>query len=109
MKRRAEIEGTYPQPRATLADFVDHIDHAVKVAGIDHVGIGMDFDGGGGVEEVMDISEMGQITLELVRRNYSEEDIAKLWGGNFTRVMRETEKTAEMMRLEQWSTAAIAE
>ena len=97
--RRAAIEGKYPQPRATLADFVDHIDHAVKVAGIDHVGIGMDFDGGGGVKEVMDISEMGQITLELVRRGYSEEAIAKLWGGNFLRVMREAESVAAELRL----------
>ena len=99
MKRRAEIEGEFPQPRATLADFVDHIDHAVKVAGINHVGIGMDFDGGGGVDEVMDISEMGQITLELVRRGYTKEEIAKLWGGNFTRVMRENEVVANKMRL----------
>ena len=109
MARRAEIEGTYPQPRATLADFVDHIDHAVKVAGIDHVGIGMDFDGGGGVQEVMDISEMGQITLELVRRGYTEEAIGKLWGGNFARVMRDTEKVAKALQLESWFTAAPLE
>lgn len=101
-RRRGEIEATHPQPRATLADFVDHIDHAVKVAGIEHVGIGMDFDGGGGVEEVIDISEMGQVTLELVRRGYTEEAISKLWGGNFTRVMREAEKTADDLRLANW-------
>ncbi|MEM7672824.1 MAG: membrane dipeptidase, partial [Verrucomicrobiota bacterium] len=99
MRRRAEIEGNFPQPRATLAEFVDHIDHAVKIAGVDHVGIGMDFDGGGGVQEVMDISEMGQITLELVRRDYSEEAIAKLWGGNFLRVMRAAEKVAQDLSL----------
>ena len=98
-RRRADIEGKFPQPRASLADFIDHVDHAVKVAGIDHVGIGMDFDGGGGVNEVMDISEMGQITLELVRRGYSESDIAKLWGENFLRVMRKAEETADLMRL----------
>ncbi|MGB0371953.1 MAG: dipeptidase [Opitutales bacterium] len=107
MSRRAEIEAASPQPRATLADFVDHVDHAVSVAGIEHVGIGMDFDGGGGVQEVMDISEMGQVTVELVRRGYSKEAIAKLWGGNFTRVMREVEAAAEAYRMDTWSLAPM--
>ena len=62
----------------------------VKVAGIDHVGIGTDFDGGGGLADCQDVSQMGNITLELVRRGYSEKDIRKIWGGNIMRVMDES-------------------
>ncbi len=71
-----------------VKDVVDHIDHIVEVAGIDHVGIGTDFDGGGGVIGCQDVSQMGNITLELVKRGYSEEAIEKIWGGNFMRVFR---------------------
>ncbi len=79
----------YPQKLATVSDAVDHIDHMVKIAGIDHVGIGTDFDGGGALQDCFDVSEIGNITLELVKRGYSEEDIRKLWGGNFMRVFAE--------------------
>lgn len=79
----------YPQKLATVSDAVDHIDHMVKIAGIDHVGIGTDFDGGGALQDCFDVSELGNITLELVKRGYSEEDIRKLWGGNFMRVFAE--------------------
>ncbi|NVO20624.1 MAG: membrane dipeptidase [Bacteroidetes bacterium] len=82
----------YPQKLATVSDVCDHIDHMVKVAGIDHVGIGTDFDGGGGVLGCNDVSEMGNITLELVRRGYSKKQIKKIWGGNLMRVMREVER-----------------
>ncbi len=87
-----ELNEKYPRKLATVADVVDHIDHIVKVAGIDHVGIGTDFDGGGGVEGCNDVSEMGNITLELVKRGYSEKQIRKIWGGNIMRVMGEGEK-----------------
>ncbi len=76
----------FPQKLANVKDVVDHIDHIVKVAGIDHVGIGTDFDGGGAVSGCFDVSEMGNITLELVKRNYRESEIRKIWGGNFMRV-----------------------
>jgi len=82
------------QPLATVSDVVDHIDHMVKIAGIDHVGIGTDFDGGGGVTGCFDVSEMGNITLELVKRGYSRKGIRKIWGGNLMRVMNQTEKVA---------------
>ena len=75
-------------PRATVRDFVDHIDHAVKLIGVDHVGISSDFDGGGGVEGWNSAAETFNVTLELVRRGYSERDIHKLWGGNLLRVWR---------------------
>lgn len=87
-----DVDSIYPPILATVADAVDHIDHMVKVAGIDHVGIGTDFDGGGGLADCRDVSEMGNITLELVKRGYSEEDIRKIWGGNIMRVMREVQE-----------------
>jgi membrane dipeptidase len=81
-------------PPATLGDLVDHIDYAVNLIGIDHVGISSDFDGGGGVEGWRDASETLSVTVELVRRGYSEEEIRKLWGGNLLRVWREVERVA---------------
>ena len=84
----------YPQKLATVSDVADHIDHIVKVAGINHVGIGTDFDGGGGVEGCFDVSEMGNITLELVKRGYSKGEIRKIWSGNLLRVMEKTDKVA---------------
>ena len=84
-----------PPPRATVKDFVDHIDYAVKLIGIDHVGISSDFDGGGGVDGWNDASETFNVTLELVRRGYTEEQIAKMWSGNLLRVMDEVEQVAK--------------
>jgi membrane dipeptidase len=77
---------------ATVKDIVDHIDHAVQIIGIDHVGIGTDFDGGGGVEGCRTVAEMKNITQELLRRGYSKAEITKIWGGNIMRVMRKVEK-----------------
>ena len=74
---------------ASVDDVVNHIDHAVKVAGIDHVGIGSDFDGGGGVQGCAGDNDMINITVKLIEKGYSEEDIRKIWGGNFFRVMNE--------------------
>ncbi len=86
------INKEYPQKLPTIADAVDHIDHVVKLVGVDYVGIGSDFDGGGGLADCKDVSDYPKITEELLRRGYSEEDIAKIWGGNFLRVFREIEK-----------------
>jgi membrane dipeptidase len=86
------IDAKYPPRLAAVSDLVDHIDHIVKVAGIDYVGIGSDFDGGGGLSDCGDVSQMGNITRELVKRGYSEEQIRKIWGGNFMRVFREVER-----------------
>jgi membrane dipeptidase len=87
-----------PPPRATVKDFVDHIDYAVKLIGIDHVGISSDFDGGGGVEGWNDASETFNVTLELVRRGYTEEQIAKLWSGNVLRVMDSAQAVARRLQ-----------
>jgi len=93
-RRMADIEKRWPS--ANVNDFVNHIDHAVKVAGIDHVGISSDFDGGGGITGWRDASETFNVTLELVRRGYTEEQIRKLWGGNTLRVWEENRKLAEV-------------
>ena len=84
--------------KADIKTYVDHIDHAVKVAGIDHVGIGSDFDGGGGIDGFNDHSEAMNVTAELLRRRYREQDILKIWGGNFLRVWRQTEKIAHQLQ-----------
>jgi membrane dipeptidase len=88
----AAIRERFPEP--TVADFVDHIDYAVGLIGIDHVGISSDFDGGGGIVGWDDASETLNVTRELVRRGYSEEDIEKLWGGNTLRIWRAAEDVA---------------
>lgn len=89
------VSRRYPaDPAATVADFVDHIDYAVKLIGIDHVGISSDFDGGGGVEGWRTAAETFNVTRELVARGYTEEQIGKLWSGNLLRVMAEVERVA---------------
>jgi membrane dipeptidase len=90
-KARQEYEAVmekYPQDKADIKDLVDHIDHVARVVGVDYVGIGTDFDGGGGVIGCDDVSGMVHVTEEFIRRGYSEKDIAKIWGGNFMRVFR---------------------
>ena len=76
---------------ASLTDAIEHIDHMVKVAGIDHVGIGSDFDGGGGIIGCESDNDFIQITVKLIEKGYTEEDIAKIWGGNFLRVMKQVQ------------------
>ena len=84
------------RPQAVdVADFVDHIDYMVNLIGIDHVGISSDFDGGGGIEGWSDASETPNVTLELVKRGYSKEEIAQLWGGNLLRVLDEVQEVAK--------------
>ena len=90
-----ELNKKYPDPPATVKHVVDHIDHIIKIAGIDHVGIGCDFDGGGGIEGVFDASEVMNITIEMVRRGYTEEQIEKIWGGNLIRVFKEVQEIAK--------------
>jgi len=89
-----EVDQKYPENLASVSDLVDHIDHIVKAAGINHVGIGSDFDGGAELADCQDVSEMGNITKELIKRGYSEEQIRKIWAGNFMRVFSDVEKFA---------------
>jgi len=86
----------YPKPQPTVSDCVDHIDYVKNLVGIDYVGIGSDFDGGGGLADCADVSQFPNITAELLRRGYSEEEISKVWGGNFYRVFSEIEKRAQI-------------
>lgn len=100
-KIREEYMGIYekyPMEMATVKDLVDHIDYVVNLIGVDHVGIGTDFDGGGEVDGCNDVSEMANITEELLRRDYSEEDIKKIWGGNIMRVFNKVIEAAENNR-----------
>jgi membrane dipeptidase len=90
---RREIQNKF-RKLATVADVVDHIDHVIQVIGIDYVGIGTDFDGGGGVDGCKSVADMKNITIELLRRGYSRADIGKIWGGNIMRVFREVENIA---------------
>lgn len=92
--KMAEINARFPVARATVADFVDHVDYLVKKMGIDHVGISSDFDGGGGVDGWSGADETFNVTLELVRRGYTEEQIGKLWSGNLLRVMDAVQRVA---------------
>jgi membrane dipeptidase len=95
-RREAAREIDAKMPRAKLSDVVAHIHHAVKIAGIDHVGIGSDFDGVGCTPEGLDdVSQFPNLTRALLEAGYSAEDIAKIYGGNLLRVMREVEKRAE--------------
>ncbi|MDC0979890.1 membrane dipeptidase [bacterium] len=77
-----------------LKEMVNHIDYIAKRIGVDHVGIGTDFNHGSGIEGFDDASEALNVTIELLKRGYSEEDIKKIWGGNFIRVWRAAEKAA---------------
>jgi len=91
-----DIEERFPAPK--VAELVDHIDYAVKLIGSDHVGIGSDFGGGGGVPGYNSAAEAANVTAELLRRGYSEDDIAKIWGGNLLRVWREVESVAAKLQ-----------
>ena len=92
---KSEVNKKYPL--VNVQDFVDHIDYMVDLIGIDHVGISSDFDGGGGIQGWDDASETFNITYELVRRGYSESDIAKIWGLNLLRVMDEVAAVSKKM------------
>lgn len=97
-RRIAALDEQYPGPN--VQDFVNHIDYAVNLIGIDHVGIASDFDGGGGITGWQNASETFNVTLEMVRRGYSEGDIAKIWNGNTLRALEEVEQVAARLQAE---------
>ncbi|HSM49533.1 MAG TPA: dipeptidase [Draconibacterium sp.] len=88
------MRDNYPNVLPTVADCVDHIDYVKNLVGIDYVGIGSDFDGGGGVDGCADVSEFPNITAEMIERGYTEEEISKVWGENFFRVFKQVEMLA---------------
>lgn len=91
-----QIKYKYPSDVPTVKDVVNHIDHVVQLVGIDHVGIGMDMDGGSDVIGIEDVSKIKNVTIELLRRGYSAKDIRKIWGENTMRVLSQAEKIAQM-------------
>lgn len=95
---RRAIEARWPEARAPFQDVIDHILHAVRVAGVDHVGIGFDWDGGGGVEGMIDVAALPKITAALRRAGLSDADIAKIWGGNTLRALAEAERVARIRK-----------
>ena len=96
LRKAPAAEGGQPVPRATVSQYVDAIVYAVKKIGIDHVGIASDFNHGGGIAGWQNEGEGANVTAELLRRGYSERDIAKLWGGNFLRVWGEAQKAGKL-------------
>jgi membrane dipeptidase len=107
-KARAELRKILPEPKATLSMVADHIDHIRQVAGIDHIGLGGDFDGiDSVVEGLEDVSKYPDLTAELLRRGYGDEDIRKILGTNILRVMRKAESVAASMRAMPPSVAVL--
>ena len=94
VQERRAIEAKYPVPRATMNDLMAHILHALKLVGADHVGIGLDLDGGGGVTGLDDVEGTPEITRRLVAAGYDESDLVKIWSGNLLRVLREANAKA---------------
>lgn len=93
-----ELKAWKQKDMPSVKDLCDHIDHVKNLVGVDYVGIGSDFDGGGGLMDCGDVSQFPNITKELLRRGYTETEIKKIWGGNLLRVFREVEKTAEKIK-----------
>lgn len=98
LKKLQAINDQYPEIKPTLGDAIDHLDHLVAIMGIDHVGIGSDFDGGGGLNGIEDVSQMPNITQELLERGYTPDDIRKIWGGNLMRVFDKVIEVAGQMQ-----------
>jgi membrane dipeptidase len=93
-EQRRAVDREFPVARATFEDFMQHLLHALEVAGVDHVGIGIDFDGGGGVEGLEDAADYPRITERLLKEGYTPEDLQKIWSGNVLRVLRAAEAAA---------------
>lgn len=85
--RIREVEARYPQPQASLDDYMQHLLHILQVAGPEHVGIGADWDGGGGIEGLADVTQLPRITERLLAAGYGEQDLVNIWGGNLLRVL----------------------
>jgi membrane dipeptidase len=98
-KRREEVARQFgPAPKASWERIIDHIDHAVKLAGVDHVGLGSDFDGGGMPAGMEDCTQLPKITEALLRKGYSAADIKKILGENTLRLLSEVERVSKQLR-----------
>jgi len=94
MAERHAVEAQYPSPRPSIDDVMAHLLHTLKLVGVDHVGIGLDWDGGGGVRGLEDVADLPKISERLIAAGYSESDLAKIWGGNVLRLVREAQAKA---------------
>lgn len=99
-RERVDLERQHPLPTAAFDQFMAHVLHALRVAGVDHVGFSGDFDGGGGVDGLMDVTGMPRISERLLAEGYTAEDIGKFWGGNLLRLLRAAERHAEVLARE---------
>lgn len=97
VKEFVRIQKQFPKPLSTVSAVVDHIDHMVDVMGIEHVGLSGDFDGGGGVDGSMDIGQMMPVTIEMLRRGYTEDELSLFWGANVMRVLKACQDYAESL------------
>jgi len=116
IRARAELERRFPMPLATFDEFMAHVLHALKVVGPDHVGFSGDFDGGGGVEDLMDVTGMPKITEHILAAGYTEADVKKFWSGNTLRVLKQAETYARTLaakpavtRLEDHGPATVSQ
>ena len=95
MKEMAELDKKYPVPQANFEDFMRHVNYALKLVGPEHVGFGADWDGGGGVDGMRDITGYPKVTERLLKDGYTEKDIANMWGGNVIRLLKAAEDYAK--------------
>ncbi len=95
MERMEAINAEFPPPHSTFEKFMEHMLHALEVVGPEHVGMGADWDGGGGVDGMEDVSFLPKVTERLLAEGYTEEDLQMIWGGNLMRVMRQVEAAKE--------------
>ena len=85
------LNAQFPEPRATFEDYMNHMLHALKMVGVEHVGVGADWDGGGGVTGMEDCASNWKITARLLKEGYHEADLEKIWSGNVLRVLKAAE------------------
>ncbi len=104
-KEWEDIQDMDSDDMPTVKNLCDHIDHVKNLVGVDYVGIGSDFDGGGGLRDCADVSQFPNITVELLRRGYTETEIRKIWGGNLLRVFKQVEQVAESLNKKNLHTA----
>jgi membrane dipeptidase len=94
LKKRAEVDAKFPPIRASFEDFMASLTHTLKVVGPEHVGIGADWDGGGGVAGFEDVADLPKVTARLKAAGYTDADVAAIWGGNVLRIVRQAQDYA---------------
>ena len=98
LEKRREIEHEHPAVKASFEVYMEHFLHALKIVGPKHVGVGADWDGGGGVDDMMDVVNLPKITKRLLDEGYSKSDLADIWGGNALRVLQQASDYAASLK-----------